>query len=79
MHIVTRFFYLTYRGLYRDDGLAIIKQKNNQKLENKKTKTIKIFKDIGFKITIDTGATISNFLDVTLDLTNNVFKSYKKR
>ena len=41
-------------------------------------KTIKIFKDIGFKITIDTGATICNFLDVTLDLTNNVFKPYKK-
>ena len=65
-------------GLYRDDGLAIIQTKNNQDLENKKKKTIKIFRDIGFKITIDTGATICNFLDITLDLSNNLFKPYKK-
>ena len=65
-------------GLYRDDGVAIIEHKNNQHLENMKKKTIKIFKDIGFKITIDTGATKCNFLDVTLDLSNNEFKPYKK-
>ena len=65
-------------GLYRDDGLAIIQPKNNQDLENKKKKTIKIFRDIGFKITIDTGATTCNFLDITLDLSNNLFKPYKK-
>ena len=44
-------------GLYRYDGLAIIQPENNQDLENKKIKTIGIFKDIGFKITKDTGAT----------------------
>ena len=65
-------------GLYRDDGLAIIQPKNNQDLENKKKKTIKIFRDIGFKITIDTGATICDFLDITLDLSNNLFKPCKK-
>ena len=52
-------------GLYRDDGLAIIQPKNNQDLENKKKTTIKIFRDIGFKITIDTGASICNFLNIT--------------
>jgi len=36
-------------------------------------------KDIGFKITIDTGGTICNFLDVTLDLTNNVFEQRIKK
>jgi len=65
-------------GFYRDDGVAIIEQKNNQHLENIKKKTIKIFKDIGFKITIDTGATKCSFLDVTLDLASNEFKLYKK-
>ena len=47
-------------------------------MENKKEKTIKVFKDIGFKITIDFGSTKYNFLDVTLDLTNKIFKLYKK-
>ena len=45
----------------------------------KQKKTIKVFKGIGFKTTTDTGATICNFLDVTLDLTNNVFKPKKKK
>ena len=54
-------------GLYSDDGLAIIEQKTNQSLEKK----IKLFKkDIGFKITIDVGITVFNFLDMT----NNIYK-----
>ena len=52
-------------GLYRTDCLAIIQPKNNKDLGNKK----KVFKDIGYKIMIDTYATICNFLDLTLDLT----------
>ena len=36
-------------GLYRYDGLDIIKVNNNQELERIKKKTIKIFKIIGFK------------------------------
>ena len=64
-------------GLYRDDGLAIIKCKNNQELENKKKRTIKIIKDIGFSITIDVGMTKYNFLDITLDLTNKCHMPYK--
>ena len=65
-------------GLYRDDGLAIINVKNNQELERIKKQTIKIFKDIGFKITIDIGATSCNFLDIALDIANNEYKPYHK-
>ena len=49
-------------GLYRDDGLAIIERKNNQTLDNTKKKTMKLFNEIGFKITIDIGATHATFL-----------------
>ena len=65
-------------GLYRDDGLAIIKHKNNQDLENIKKQTIKTFKDIGFKITMEIGMTKCNFLDITLDLANNCYMPYRK-
>ena len=65
-------------GLYRDDGLAVIERKSNQSLENIKKKTIKLFNDIGFKITIDVGTTVCNFLDTTLNLTNNIYKPYRK-
>ena len=60
-------------GLCRDDGLAIIERKNNQTLENTKKRTIKLFNEIGFKITIDIGATTCNFLDTTLNLTDDEY------
>ena len=65
-------------GLYRDDGLAIISRKSNQELERLKKNTIKIFNELGFKITIDIGATKCNFLDISLDTANNTFKPYQK-
>ena len=65
-------------GLYRDDGLAIIERTNNQTLENTKKKTIKLFNEIGFKITIDIGAATCNFLDTTLNLTDDEYKPYHK-
>ena len=40
-------------------------------LENTRKKTIKLFNKIGFKITIDIGTTTSNFLDETLNLTDD--------
>ena len=58
--------------------MAIIKHKNNQDLENIKKQTIKTFKDIGFKITMEIGMTKCNFLDITLDLTNNCHMPYRK-
>ena len=64
--------------LYRDDGLAIINRKSNQELEILKKNTIKTFNELGFKITIDVGATKCNFLDISLNTTNNTFKPYQK-
>ena len=46
---------------------------------NKKRKTIiKIFKDIGFSINIQTNLKEADFLDVTLNLQNGTYRPYKK-
>ena len=46
---------------------------------DKKRKTIiKIFKGIGFSIDIQTGLKEIDFLDVTLNLQNRTYRSYKK-
>ena len=46
---------------------------------NKKRKTIiKIFKSIGFSIDIQTSLKEIDFLDVTLNLQNRTYRSYKK-
>ena len=39
---------------------------------------IKIFKEVGFKIKIQTHLKIVNFLDVIFDLANGTYTPYKK-
>ena len=51
-------------GLYRDDGLGVIDQTNETLRERLKKKTIKEFKDIGYKITIEIGLPSTDFIDV---------------
>ena len=63
-------------GLYRNDGQAILKGLSGQETERVKKKVIKVLKDCGCKITIKANLHIVNFLDITLDLRNNTYKSY---
>ena len=65
-------------GLYRDDGLGIIKQSSGTHLDKIKKDIIKIFKNAGFNITIDIGTSSTNFLDVSLDLTTGRYQVYTK-
>ena len=65
-------------GLYRDDGLAIIKNANGHTLDNLRKRIIRIFKNEGLKITIETNLSSTEFLDVTLDLRNNKYYPYRK-
>ena len=62
-------------GLYRDDGLAMLKGLSGPETSRKKSK---VFKDCGLKITIKANLHMVNFLDVTLDLRNNTYESYRK-
>ena len=65
-------------GLYRDDGLAYFKNVSGPKSDRIRKDIIKIFKDIGLKITIETNLKRVNFLDVTFDLQTETFKPYHK-
>ena len=49
-------------GLSKDGGLGVIKQASGIHIERLKKKVAKISNDIRFKITIDGGATSTNFL-----------------
>lgn len=64
-------------GLYRDDGLAILKD-HPREVENLKKKICKTFKDHGLDITIEANKKVINFLDVTLNLHNETYKPYTK-
>ena len=65
-------------GLFRDDGLAVVDLSKPVVYERKRKAIFKLMSEIGFKITLDLGSCQTDFLDVTLNLTNNTFRPYRK-
>ena len=65
-------------GLYRDDGLAIIKSKSARLLDKTRKELHKIFEQFDLKITAEVNLDVVNFLDVTFDLNNAKHKPYRK-
>ena len=64
-------------GLYRDDGLVVTKSTPRLN-ECLKKRICKAFKDNGLNITIEANLKSVNFLDVTLDLSDNSYRPYHK-
>ena len=65
-------------GLYRDDGLVILRNEIGQQIDCTRKNIIKIFKDVGFGIDIETNSKVVDFLDITFNLNNGIYKPYKK-
>ena len=65
-------------GCYRDDCLAIVDNLPGPSLERKVKKLRRIFKNIGFDITIEANLIRTDFLDVTLDLEHKIYMPYRK-
>ena len=65
-------------GLYRDDGLALLRNLNRQQSDKVRKKIIGVFKDIGFSLEIETNLKEVDFLDVSLNLSNGTYHPYKK-
>ena len=61
-------------GLYRDHELILLRNLNGQQMDKKRKTIIKIFKDIGFSIDIQTNLKEVDFLDVTLNLQNGAYR-----
>ena len=65
-------------GLYRDDGLAVIKGLSGPEIERLKKIVFKTFKDYRLNITIEANLHIVNYLDVTFDLRKGTYLPYRK-
>jgi hypothetical protein len=65
-------------GLYRDDGLAISKNRSGPENERMKKFLQKTFKDKGLDLVIQCNMKIVNYLDVTLNLSTGHTKPYRK-
>ena len=56
------------RGLYRDDGLPILRNVSGQQIDRMRKNIIKTFKNVFFAIDIETNLKIVDFLDITFNL-----------
>ena len=65
-------------GLYRDDGLGILRNLSGPEVDRMRKRIIKIFKDCGLNITIKMNLKTVDFLDVRFDLVNNTYQPYRK-
>ena len=78
LDVLTRIISPLQVGLYRDDGLLYIPNSNGPLSSSIQKRIIRAFKFLGFKIEISSNIKIANFLDVTLDLSNNSYKPFIK-
>ena len=65
-------------GLYRDDGLALLRNFDGQQTDKVRKNIIGVFKDIGFSLEIETNLKEVDFLDFSLNLRNGTYRPYKK-
>ena len=65
-------------GLYRDDGLMLVKGSKGRSADKARKELHRIFDQFGLKITADVCHQSVNFLDVTLNLKENNFTPYRK-
>ena len=56
----------------------LLRNLNGQQMNKKRKTIIKIFKDTGFSIDIQTNLKEVDFLDATMNLQNGTYHSYKK-
>lgn len=65
-------------GLYRDDGLMILRNKKGRATDKVGKEINKAFKNIQLQIEIETSLKAVNFLNTTMDLNNNSYHPDKK-
>ena len=65
-------------GLYRDDGLAIIKNRSAPLADKTRKELHKVFEQFDLKITAEANLHVVNFLDVTFDLATGKHTPYRK-
>ena len=58
--------------------LCIIQNIPKPEIKQMKKTMVKVFKECGLSIIIECNLKTVNFLDVTFDLTNNIYKPYRK-
>ena len=78
LNVLTNEFGKERVALYRDDGLVLIKGKSGRIADKIRKKLHTLFEQFNLKITAQVNHQSVNFLDVTFNLTEERYQSYKK-
>ena len=65
-------------GLYRGDGLALLKNINGHRSGKIRQEFHQLFKESGLSLETKCNLNIVNYLDITLDLNTGTYKPYRK-
>ena len=65
-------------GLYRDDGLGVMRNIGRPEIERRKKRIIQVFKLHKLSITVQISPKVATFLDLELNLENGVHRPYRK-
>ena len=65
-------------GLYRDDGLGILRSTSGPEADRKRKSIIKIFKECGLSITCEINKKIVDFPDVRFNSNDQTYEPYRK-
>ena len=64
--------------LYRDDGLSYVRSESGRILDRKRKDIHKLFNEEGLSVTVEHNLTVTDFLDVTFDLSNGKYSPFRK-
>ena len=78
LHIISQKYDKNNIGLYRDDGLGVFSNTSGPQNERIKKDFVKIFREKGLEIIIKCNLKVTDYLDVTLNLTDGTYKPYRK-
>lgn len=65
-------------GLYRDDGLAVVRSQSGRRLDQIRKQIIEVFKSEGLSITIQSNLSVTDYLDIMLNLNTGKHSPYRK-
>ena len=78
LHLIDNVFKDDDIGLYRDDGLALLRNETACQADIFGKGITKIIKSVGLKIDIKSNLKIVDYLDITFNLNDSSYKPYNK-
>ena len=78
LHLISQKYPMNDTGLYRDDGLAVIRSTRGRQADQYRKAITKIMKDNGLKAVVKCNLKIVDFLDITFNLGTGKYKPFKK-